>query len=231
MSKRGALVLLLVLILGALGLTKSGLPDRLLAVREIVVEGGERIPSETVLRLIDVQVGDNLLAVDLAALRARLVRHPWIASARVARRFPRLVVRLEERRPFVRVRLPGGERVWCDAAGYVLSGLERPEAGPLIQGLGPVQETPQGPRVGSQDDWQALRALVRRGGELTELVAVRLGPAGIEVDTREGLRVKLPLEGLSRALERWSALWPTLQGMGLQAVDLRLPAELVVRPG
>jgi len=73
LSKRGALVLIFVLTLGTLGLMVSGLPGKLLAIREIVVEGGERIPVNDLRRMIDIEVGDNLLLADEQGAERRLV--------------------------------------------------------------------------------------------------------------------------------------------------------------
>jgi len=230
LSKRGALVLIFVLTLGTLGLMVSGLPGKILAIREIVVEGGERIPVNDLRRMIDIEVGDNLLLADEQGAERRLRAHAWVKAARVERRYPRLHVRVQARRPFAAVRLHSGGLVWCDDAGYVLTAIAEPEAtAPVIGGLGSPEDTADGPRIGTDADWRNLRQLLRfDDGFVGPIERVRVSPVGIDAYTQDDVRVRLPQDGLTRALQRLRLAWPALrERVTLGSVDLRFPGELV----
>jgi cell division protein FtsQ len=58
------------------------------AVREVTLEGSERLDREAVLSAAGIAIGENVFAVSPEEAQARLVRHPWIASATVERRLP-----------------------------------------------------------------------------------------------------------------------------------------------
>ncbi len=230
MSKRGALVLIFVLTLGTLGLMVSGLPGKLLAIREIVVEGGERIPVDDIQHMIDIEVGDNLLLADLRGTADRLRRHPRIESARVERRYPDLYVGLREREPFVAVRTDADALVWCDPDGYVLGPVPQEDAVALVvRGLGPARDTADGPRLGTDAQWRGLRQLLHFDDAFVEEVErVRVSPVGFDVSTHDAVRVRLPQDGLTRALQRLRLVWPALrERVPLGSVDLRFPGELV----
>jgi cell division protein FtsQ len=65
--------------------------------RQIQVEGARRLPPKTVFAQADVRPGINVLAVNLAAARKRLLAHPWIAEAQIQREIPStLRIRIRE---------------------------------------------------------------------------------------------------------------------------------------
>ena len=72
----------------------------LLAVRTVAVEGTERAPRVEIERLLARHLGHNILALDLAAVRAGVEAHPWVAAARIRRTLPAtLVAVIEEKIP------------------------------------------------------------------------------------------------------------------------------------
>ncbi len=62
------------------------------AVREVEVSPTSRVGRQEILTLAAVAEGDRLLAVDTDAVAARVARHPWVASVRVQRQLPAVVV-------------------------------------------------------------------------------------------------------------------------------------------
>lgn len=231
MSKRGVLVLI-VLITGILGLTQRGRLHEWLAIREVVIEGGERITADDVQRLIDISVGDNFFQADVQGAARSLRQHPWIATATVWRRYPRVYIRLEERVPFVVAQDPQGQAIWCDAQGYVLAPVEDlPGEDPavLVSGVGPRVETADGPRLGQARQWALIRQVVRWGRTLKlGITRVELTRTGIEVEVEAGQVIRLPQVGLGSALQRLAAVWPLLrERVSFQSVDLRFPGELI----
>lgn len=69
-------------------------------LRQIDVTGNRRLSRGEVLEASQIELGANLLTIDLNAIVAELKRHAWILSASVHRRFPgQLIIEIEERRP------------------------------------------------------------------------------------------------------------------------------------
>lgn len=76
-------------------------------VRDIVLVSDGRLDKAWVERTLALPKGADLMELDLQALRARLLAHPQVRTAVLARKFPdKLSVVLEERMPVARVRVP-----------------------------------------------------------------------------------------------------------------------------
>ncbi|HYH45568.1 MAG TPA: FtsQ-type POTRA domain-containing protein [Thermoanaerobaculia bacterium] len=70
------------------------------ALREVAVEGSDRIPAAWLQNAVAPLVGRNLVALPLDAVTDRLERHPWIASLAVEKELPdRLRIAVTERKP------------------------------------------------------------------------------------------------------------------------------------
>lgn len=73
------------------------------AIDDLRVEGTRRLTREQVLAIAEVRTGQNVLSIDLAAAEERLLRSPWLESAKVDRRLPgSLWVVVTEREPRAR---------------------------------------------------------------------------------------------------------------------------------
>ena len=57
-------------------------------IEAIKVSGLSRLTEAAIVSQAKIRTGDNLLAVNLGLVRKRLLAHPWIATARVAREIP-----------------------------------------------------------------------------------------------------------------------------------------------
>jgi cell division protein FtsQ len=57
-------------------------------IEAIKVSGLSRLTEAAIVTQAKIRTGDNLLAVNLGLVRKRLLAHPWIATARVAREIP-----------------------------------------------------------------------------------------------------------------------------------------------
>ena len=65
--------------------------------RRIHVEGGQRLSSQAIVAQAGIRPGINVLSVNLAAARKRLLAHPWIAEAEIQREIPStLRIRIRE---------------------------------------------------------------------------------------------------------------------------------------
>lgn len=61
------------------------------STRSIQIRGYTRLSEDEVLRQSGIQSGENLLAINLKLVRKRLLAHPWISSASVAREIPNTI--------------------------------------------------------------------------------------------------------------------------------------------
>ncbi|MFZ7125956.1 MAG: cell division protein FtsQ/DivIB [Desulfobacterales bacterium] len=108
----------------------------LFTARVVAVEGNRRISTETIRHQAGVENGANLMAVNLAQARKRLLAHPWIAEAEIAREIPdRIRIRVRERDCLAvvdlgrRFLIDGDGAVFAESYGDGFSDL------PLIRGL------------------------------------------------------------------------------------------------
>lgn len=105
-------------------------------VREVLVEGNDRLSNAEVLEAAGIRPGTHVLATDLGRMAARLRAHPWVSWAHVRRELPaRLLVEIREERPVAL--LADGPLYLVNAAGELFAPLE-PETDsklPIITGL------------------------------------------------------------------------------------------------
>ena len=102
----------------------------------IRVEGNEVLAREDVVRASGVQPGDNILAVNLAVVRQRLLAEPWIAEADLYRELPgTLTIHIREHVPMAVVDL--GSRFFISDTGVIFKRVEPsdPDTLPVICGL------------------------------------------------------------------------------------------------
>ena len=58
------------------------------AARTITIKGNQRISRDTILKQADLKLQDNILSLNVNALRSKIMIHPWVASAEVKRELP-----------------------------------------------------------------------------------------------------------------------------------------------
>jgi len=91
-----------------------------LAVTNLVVHGNKRLTTRDVQTLLDGMSGQNLLRVDLADYRRRLMESHWVADATLTRVLPSTVeIRIVERAPMAVAR-SGQQLFLVDDAGAVI---------------------------------------------------------------------------------------------------------------
>lgn len=194
-----------------------------LSVGEVFVQGRIQTPLEDVARAVAVKRGDNILAFDAAAARARLVALGWVRDATVTRRLPSEIhVVLIERTP-VALYQRAGKHALIDGEGAVITrrGLDRFAKLPLVVGKG------------ARAHAGALIALLASQPALFPKVeaAVRVGDRRWNVRMRNGIEINLPAD---KAIDAWAKLAELEVKHGIfkrdvSTIDLRLPDRLVVR--
>ena len=161
---RGAavgVVLLAVLYGGYLGVGQIVTLESL-SVKNITVEGCQKMSPDSIIVLSGVSKGEPLLKVDLAEIRTRVLRHPSVRDATVVRELPdTLRISVLERTPVAAVM--GHDFSLVDMAGIVVETVPAYREGyPLITGsVGSVQPGRQ--VVDALPALEVLRELVASG--------------------------------------------------------------------
>lgn len=113
----------------------------LFQARRIDVTGLERLSRLQVMAIAGVGMQSNILAVNLATTRKRLLSNPWIAEATVSREIPSgLQLHIREEKPLALLELGDGQRFLINCAGQVFKREDGSATSnlPLVQGLGHV---------------------------------------------------------------------------------------------
>jgi cell division protein FtsQ len=118
-------------------------------VRQIEVTGNRRLNRQQVLGTAGVGPRTNILALNLATTRKRLLADPWIAEATVSRKIPSgLQLHINEEQPLAMLDMGAGKGFLINVSGDVFH-QQAPSGSqplPLIQGLSyadlPVAEQP-----------------------------------------------------------------------------------------
>lgn len=105
-------------------------------VREVHVEGQERLDEHDILKAAGIQAGTHVLATDLDAMEERLEAEPWIARAQVNRQLPdRLSVLVTEHHAVAYVALHELMLVGADGEPFAVPGPEDDLALPIVSGI------------------------------------------------------------------------------------------------
>lgn len=225
------------------------------AIRHVELRHEGRLRPETIVRWAGVELGQNLLALDVDRVRHDLEMNPWIAHAEVERHRPdTLVLTVVEREPVARVvlwRLSGVDRCawpetnYVDAAGFVIPPMRAAwmraassaDFSHLTRfvGLDHAEVIP-----GQFLDARQIRAalgLIRAYEDssmysLVDLDVLDVGsPDLLQGTLRQGTKVMFGLEGFDRQLRRWRSIHDHAGTLGrdLAWLDLSVTNNLPAR--
>jgi cell division protein FtsQ len=206
------------------GLFKGDLDSFGWRVAEVRLKGATPAAEGEILAAANVRPGVSLTALDLAAIRARVEKVGWVASARVIRLLPSSLEIVVVQRPLMAVWEHAGRAIVVAANGTPVTAVD-PRAFPALPLI-----------VGAGANTAAaafLPVLARHPGVMNKTKAL------VRVDDRrwnlklsgEGV-VLLPPEDEEGALQRLEALQARAKilDLGLARIDLRDPEMVVVRP-
>jgi cell division protein FtsQ len=165
------------------------------AARQMSIEGTRRLTPEQVARQARVRIGDNILAVNLALVRKRLLAHPWIAEAEVRREIPsRLIIRVKEHNALALVNI--GQKFLLNHQGQIFKAWEPSDPGnlPVISGLDVSDLTVYGQEQSSEKNrapalsapFKAVMQVLQMGLQQGSILPNRL-VRQIKVDRQIGL--------------------------------------------
>jgi cell division septal protein FtsQ len=221
--------------------------DRLLyrnprfAIQQIVVDGDGVLTPERVVRFAGVQIGQNLLSLDLDQVRHNLELLPLVRAVEVRRMLPnRLFIRVNERVAVARLRVPtrelGDSAFYVDRGGVVMKPIkladgtvlepQMPRPVPTLTGVSLV-DVRVGKQVESEQIYRALELLDKLdqavAGSLLEVEQIDLSkPRQLVLITRQHTQVRLDVEDFPQQLRRLGVIlrWSQQRQKTVQTVDL-----------
>jgi cell division protein FtsQ len=146
-----------------------------LRVGKVEVRGGHFLSEGEVRELLGPAVGENILNLDIDALKSRLRASPWVADATVSRTLPDTVrVEIRERVPLAlaemdRLYLMDGDGALIDIYGPRTAGFDLP----IVRGLARLDADARGDRAARAG--ALLQDLGDLAGEISE---VEVEPSG-----------------------------------------------------
>jgi cell division protein FtsQ len=181
-------------------------------VRRVVVTGMQRLSRPQVMEIAGVGLQTNVLSVNLATTRKRLLAEPWVAEATVGREIPSgLQLHIREEVPLALLDMGPGEGFLINRDGEVFERWDGSDNDglPRVQGLDHA-DLPV-PGMPASEAFGAVMSLFRLAGEknsplpLSEIRRIRMDrEIGATVHTGENNRaVKL---GFGRYREKCQAL-------------------------
>ncbi|MBN1961452.1 MAG: FtsQ-type POTRA domain-containing protein [Deltaproteobacteria bacterium] len=79
-----------------------------LIVHKLEIVGNQRADTKELAALAGINIGENLLTIDLDNIAEQVLHHPWVASAQVRRRLPdKVIIELNEHKPAIIVSVGG----------------------------------------------------------------------------------------------------------------------------
>ncbi len=104
--------------------------------KTITVDGNRRLTAKTILEQSNINIGDNILAINLNLLRDRLLANPWIAAVELERDLPDAVhILIQEQMPVAIVQL--GQDFYLGKSGEIIKPVEPSDRidVPVVTGL------------------------------------------------------------------------------------------------
>lgn len=216
------------------------------AIKQIQVQGMNRASEASLRRRADLNVGENIFAVDTDALVEAVGAHPWVAEVTVQKRYPRnLVITVREHEPVVLVAL--GHLYYADASSEIVKRYApgEQESLPVVTGLSRAQVENDDPdaramlseAVAFVDVWKQTL-----GETAPRVVEMNMDPVmglSVVLDKEEG-RIEMGHGPWAPKIERWVTVQQTLAARGVKASRIilsgtrrpeRVVAKLATQPG
>jgi cell division protein FtsQ len=208
-------------------------------VAAVRVYGVERVSPQEVLQRAHLQPGVSLWRIDPAAVRRRLLQHPWIRDVLVQRLFPNAVeLIVYERKPSAVLGGQAGPAYVIDADGYILGPASAHEAAALPRlVVGDAPAWTPGQRLTDAGVMTGLRIVQQidlhpffRGAGVSQLEI--LPAERFRLRTRRGtFTIGADVAAATAKLDYIAAVDEVLRARGqrLEAIDLTFAKQIVVK--
>jgi len=195
-----------------------------LTLDRVHITGASEEATPSIRRALQVQAGQPITALDLAAIQARVQSVGWVESARVVRLLPDTLIIEVVEHDRLAVWQTGGRAFVVDGSGKVIPGADpgrHPDL-PLIVGPGADQA--------ASEILPLLDQRPRLMGRVDALV--RVDERRWDLRLKDGSLIQLPATQQEAALIQLDAMdqRERLLDLGFARVDLRTPESIAVRP-
>lgn len=203
--------------------TAERMGDAGLRVEEVLLQGRRHESADRITKVLGIDRGAPLLAIDLAHARERLETLPWIRAASIERQFPDTIrVKILERRPMALWQREN-KLVLVDDEGTVITSRNLERFRDLLVVVG--KDAPA--------HASSLMTILAHEPALKQRVnaAVRVGDRRWNIRMDNGVYVRLPEKAPREAWQRFARLEREheLLKQDLLSIDLRIPDQLIVR--
>ncbi len=169
--------------------------------QNLLVTGNQRLPADQVLKFAHIEKGINILSLNLATARKRLLAHSWIAEAEISRELPSDIhIRIKEHTPLAIMDL--GRKFLINTQGEIFKEVaaQDPQNLPIISGLEFSDITVNGDSRSLPFD--AVLDILRLGQESNSVIPNSM-IRKIKVDREIGLTIYAPYfeSGLINAIK------------------------------
>mgnify|MGYP000901987626 CR=1 FL=1 len=211
-----------------------GMEDEGFRVQQVEILGASRASPVALRHLARVPEGAHLASLDLAAVRADVERHPWVAEATVSRALPStLRIEVREHQPVMLLAL---DRLWyLNAQGEPFRLADSDDLDyPVLTGFPPqlVEQRPELSLAAVRGAFRVLDALDDAPIASSQLSEIHFDERlGYELVLRNGTRLTLGFEDPQPGLSRLSRM--IAQGLDLdspQRIDLVPEAMAIAAP-
>ncbi len=203
----------------------------------IQVENGSRVASEDIVALSHIRTGTNIFSLNLERIGRKIEENPWIASARVQRIFPDLVViRISEREPRAVVNL--GYLYYLDDEGEIFKLIDSSDTldYPVVTGIDRknfLEEPEEAHRI-LKEAVALLDKLGRRTGfGLEDVSEIHYDPVEgyILFTCAGGVPIHLGFSNFEGKLSRLDRIYKDLESRlaTLQYIDLNVADRVIVK--
>ncbi len=211
---------------GVLGYLKG---SGLFPLKQVAFTGNKNLSDRDLAALLGVHVGQNMFGLSKQALSERLLASPWVKMAAVRKEAlsGRIVVRVEERKPFVIIKRDGV--MWLASRSGRL--LEPVKAGsvpflPVI--VADVKNYPDTLREGI-----LLARRLKDRGYFSRPVTILANAAPEDLSMQDGdVKVLVGFGGYNQKLDKLAELESEIQKRNISAssIDLRFANRVIVTP-
>lgn len=201
----------------------EAMADAGLRVNEVLLQGRRHESADRITKVLGIDRGTPLLAVDLEHARERLETLPWIRAASIEREFPGTIrVKILERRPMALWQREN-KLVLVDDEGVEITSRNLERFRDLLVVVGKDAPTHAASLMAILANEPALKQRVN--------AAVRVGDRRWNIRMDNGVYVRLPETAPKAAWQRFARLEREheLLKQDLLSIDLRIPDQLIVR--
>ena len=207
------------------------------SVQQVIVNGEKGLTDMEVLNMARIDIGMNILTINLKEASKRIVQHPWIESAQIKRKLPqKILIRITERDPVALINL---DRLYLiDKQGVIFKeiGPEDTFNLPVLTGLESV-DFAANESVSKRLIEKALTVMNEIDREkvlcIDELSEINMDPlSGLTLYTmKDATQIKLGFNDYNRKLDRLKKVIDDLQNRYKKAdyIDLAYGEKVYVK--